>query len=564
MQHSDMLSLMETLCIQVNSPHSLAVHLCLKYDPSALKQLTTDPASYCDSPRCPQIRRSTDVFELDYFLYSYVKKHQGLATGIDLKSEAIRSWYESELQCARTNRRLSEVYSAQGSLPIWLIRVISRAQAKIQNVLGSSPRFDEVTHNCRWGVGATATTKRGTATDRKMTERLSCTRDALPYASLVLSQDAVWTEALMGFRPDGPCSPLQLRDSVVAGNIFETVPKDAFKDRSIAKEPSLNGFLQQGVGRFIRSRLLEKAGINLDDQTINQGYAQVAYMDGLATLDLSSASDTVSRALVALLLPRSWLLYLDSLRSPLTKIEGKWVHLSKFSSMGNAFTFELESLVFWSIVDSVVDVFRGCPEEVPRRRTVSVYGDDIIVNACYAQNVIDALNFFGFSVNRSKSYVEGYFYESCGKHYSFGAEITPCYQKEEISSEESIVRAYNRLHRNRFLHRLPRLRWQLLKLLWNAYPSDNRPRIPMGYEADVGFLTEHTEFKWHQDGYTHCKVLKTEHVVYLPGIPLALYAYKLRRPYTVSPHPRGWDDIAKTVMSRSLVRAKIWLSACRV
>jgi hypothetical protein len=562
-QHDVMLGLMETLCTGVDSPFSLAVHLCLKYDRGALKQLQVDPASYCEDSRFTFISRSISRFKSDYFLYSYVKKYQKLHTGIDLKEVAVAAWFSSEVQCSVSNRRLSDVYSDQGSLPIDFIRLISRAQKKILNVIGSSPRFDEVTHGCRWGVGATASHRRGTAFDQKMTERLSCTRDALPYASLVLSHDLAWTEALIGFRPDGPCTPLVLRDSVVLGNTYETVPKDAFTDRSIGKEPSLNGFLQQGVGRFFRQRLLYKAGINLDDQTINQGYAQRAYNDDLATLDLSSASDTICRALVALLLPPDWLLYLDSIRSPFTLIEGRWVFLSKFSSMGNAFTFELESMVFWAIIDSVVDEYRTECGSGVLSRVVSVYGDDIIVNACYAQQSIRALNFFGFSVNRSKSFVEGYFYESCGRHYCIGEDVTPCFQKEELSSEESIVRAYNRLYRNRFLLRLPRIRWQLLKLLWNAYPSDSRPLVPVGYEADVGFLTDRSKFAWNPNGFTWCLVLRTEHQIYLPGIPLALYAYKLRRPLTTSPHPRGWDDVAKTVMSRALVRTKIWLSACR-
>jgi hypothetical protein len=85
--------------------------------------------------------------------------------------------------------------------------------------------------------------------------------------------------------------------------------------------------------------------------------------------------------------------------------------------MGNGFTFELESLLFYSVVRTIV----------PRDRLsdCGVYGDDIIVPQEYAVEVIKALNFLGFRVNGSKSFLAGSFFESCGADFFEGQNVRP-------------------------------------------------------------------------------------------------------------------------------------------
>jgi hypothetical protein len=77
-----------------------------------------------------------------------------------------------------------------------------------------------------------------------------------------------------------------------AGSVMFTVPKTAEIDRVACKEPEINMFLQREVGSFIRRRLL-KVGVNLNDQTVNQRLARDALHEGLATIDLSAASDSI-------------------------------------------------------------------------------------------------------------------------------------------------------------------------------------------------------------------------------------------------------------------------------
>lgn len=98
---------------------------------------------------------------------------------------------------------------------------------------------------------------------------------------------------------------------------------------------------------------------------------------------------------------------------------GKWVELQKWSSMGNGYTFELETLLFYAL----------CVQFVPHSRLgdVTVFGDDIIVPQEYAPAVIDALTYLGFEVNTKKSHLAGGFFESCGEHYFFGSNVKPFY-----------------------------------------------------------------------------------------------------------------------------------------
>jgi hypothetical protein len=204
----------------------------------------------------------------------------------------------------------------------------------------------------------------------------------------------------------------------------------------ISAGPAGNAYLQQGVGRFLR-RQLKRFGIDLDDQSNNQRGAETALLNGWATLDLSAASDTLSYALIDLLLPVEWKILLDDLRSHYAiTLSGESVKLNKFSAMGNAFTFELETLIFWALSRAIV----GSNE------ALLVYGDDIIVPSKFYHEVVALLEYCGFSINLEKSYsAPSKFYESCGKHFYWGCDVTPVYQKSDLKSLLQVTRFHNRL-----------------------------------------------------------------------------------------------------------------------
>jgi len=225
---------------------------------------------------------------------------------------------------------------------------------------------------------------------------------------------------------------------IVPGNVLFTVPKKTDIDRVACKEPDLNMFIQKGIGSYFR-KSLRRIGINLNDQSINRSLARVGSITGeLATLDLSSASDSVSESLVALLLPEIWFTLLDAVRCQVTIIDGEEHRNHMFSSMGNGFTFELESLLFYTLARATA-FFTGT------RGRISVYGDDIICPTDMSSSLIWVLQYFGFSINPEKSFVEGPFRESCGGHYHNGLDITPFYIRKPIQTMEDLIDVANKL-----------------------------------------------------------------------------------------------------------------------
>jgi len=179
---------------------------------------------------------------------------------------------------------------------------------------------------------------------------------------------------------------------------------------------------------------LRAAGLDVETlPNTHKFLAQMASITGaLATIDWSSASDSVSYELVRWLLPHDWFWALDICRSPNIQVLGEWTKAEIFSSMGNAGTFPLETLVFWAYAHAVIltedtDSYTMFPEPNQlERRDVSVFGDDCIVPSEYAQVYMTVLEGVGFSVNSEKSYWgTERFRESCGGDYLMGYPTRP-------------------------------------------------------------------------------------------------------------------------------------------
>lgn len=521
-QASDcMIAVVQSICEAVNSPRSLAAWLCLKYDHKAYLDL-----------EAVNMHRSSGVVLLDYLVSEALRKYKGLQTGIDTQAVAIDGWKAAECRCLETNRTIKEKW-LRGEISSRAQELLFKAQRKIATILGPLNE-SKVLDMCVWGPGATFDVSRRDATPAKKSSiKITCTGAALPYIRRVLEADPHWFGAIAGVVPEGPYRvlPSEVFD-VVPGNRLITVPKSAKTDRVIAIEPTGNSFLQQGVRRFLRTRLA-RFGIKLDDQTINQQLARFANEYELSTLDLSAASDTISRELVASLLPIDWFLFLDALRSPQTKMPGdggEFVYLHKFASMGNAFCFELETLLFYALS-------WACQSDEDQL-LVFVYGDDIIVPRVSYDEVCSILHEVGFLVNPSKSYKEGPFFESCGKHYHDGNDITPFYQKETLSSPSELVRAFNRIVRfeRRTATSFPSQR----RRIWKMYPFRIYPRVPFGYEGDDGFLVppEKLPQDAHGDFITTVLVPKSQ---FREEPDAGALAYKLRCPQYLNGHPRGWS-----------------------
>jgi len=385
----------------LSSPRSLTVAILIRYeDWDQLTSLSVDPSHYNDASSYYRAACAS----------GFLKKYEGFDLPIDKKALTIEKWWDAEKQCYRSNERLSPfLYGSHDPEDDAIWTFIQNVKNKVRSIIGSRP---PLSIRGRFGPGATMSdsSRRVTILD-KMSSVPTLTAQAQNYSSL-------WEETYWG-------RLMTLRDeplSFVPGNGFFCVPKDSRIMRPCAKEPSLNSFLQLGVGRVLRDLLKRRANIDLTDgQTTHRQVACSASISGeFATIDLSSASDTVCRNLVKLLLPTQWFDLLDNIRSPKTRVEGKWVNLEKFSSMGNGFTFELETLIFYAISSTVA-----------KSDDVLVYGDDIITPSTTCKDVLSALKYFGFTPNIKKTFITGVFRESCGGDFFNGVEVRPYFLKEE-------------------------------------------------------------------------------------------------------------------------------------
>lgn len=484
------------LCEEYNTTYALMASLLLRNsDRGFVEQLTMpQPCHYLHAYE----------FRKDYQIYNYLRKYVGLKSGVDTKQVALSKWHEAEELCAVTNSKLkSGVY-----LGYKTESAILRARLRIARVLGEFS-YDKVLMKCGMGPGATFDIRRRSRPGIKFSLPISVTGSARHLAKAWLEHDLHWFSSGTGVIPDGSYSVLNCNFTIVEGNKLTTVPKNSSTDRVICIEPTFNLFLQKGVGSYLRL-MLKKFGVDLDDQSRNQRLARLAYDLGLATIDLSSASDTISGELVKALLPLDWWLYLDMIRSRRTRSESEWIDNKKFSSMGNGFTFELESLIFWAL----------CPEGVTDH---AVYGDDIICNQSKADEYIEVLEQCGFVINKAKSFTSGPFFESCGKHYFRGSDVSPCFQKEVVITPAALVRAHNRLFKIHHLaysfvgsERTPEL--LAANVFFKAYGYERKPFVPHTAD-DRGFHTYRvSSFPYCPNRGYKCPVLK------VPKIKLRTYS----------------------------------------
>jgi hypothetical protein len=418
------------LCERADSPKSLGLWLRYRMAPSELATATIDPLAY-DHP---------GDFARDYACLAFLRKWRGLQTGTDLRAVALTSFSQAEKKCSETNAKLL-LSRVTGQLDQTGTVYLARMQEIIARVWGL-PTFEDLLGGSGWGPGSTASLRSGESErDQKMTEfPVSITRAAWPYFQAVIREDIAWLRALLRQDVWGPTTLLERCAAFREESRVLTVPKDAKTDRTIAAEPTGLIFLQKGIGRYLRNRL-KRFGVDLDDQRINQNLAASAYGEGLATLDLASASDTICKEVVRLLCPDHMWRLLNRLRCANYVLDGKVSSFSKFSSMGNGFTFELESLIFYAAARAVVE------DQAPDQVRFGVYGDDIVVPQKASAATVSLLEDLGFSVNSSKSFVDGPFFESCGKHYFQGIDVTPPYQKKTLDdSPIEYIRTANRLY----------------------------------------------------------------------------------------------------------------------
>ena len=301
---------------------------------------------------------------------------------------------------------------------------------EVANLLGDVPEFEGLSS---FSGGASTRHRRGKSQPQEKFDGYGdTTASNAPFARKSILASPAWS-CNSAVSTGGS---LELR--LVPGNVVFTVPKSNAIDRAAAKEPDLNMYVQKFYGDHIRNRL-RRFGIDLNDQGRNRDLARQGSITGdLATLDLSSASDSITRILMLEVLPPAWFDVLDRSRSRWTNVNGVYRQLHMFSTMGNGFTFELESLLFFAVTRVTLNMLNI-------QGTIGIYGDDIICPTSAAHEVVSNLEYIGFRTNIDKSFIEGRFRESCGGHYYKGRDVTPFYIRSPLNNIQRIIWLLNKI-----------------------------------------------------------------------------------------------------------------------
>lgn len=409
----------------LDTPKSLAAYILLNNgEYQQLIDLDLTPSDYL----------SIDLFHRDYLAVSYLSKNKFLQLGIDKKAKALLKFQKMENQCAETNRRLKKSHFNTSSD---FAAIAFAMQRKISSILGDF-HVEEFFSGTGWGPGVSTLIKgEDTSASNKFQFETGITCEL--YTLLQPSLMAAYPN---WFREEHICdSSIQIQE----GNTVTTVDKSAKIDRVIAIEPGLNLFFQKSLGSMIRNRL-RRIGVNLQDQSRNQMLAKEGSLYGdLATVDFSSASDSIAEQLVWEFLPERWFTVLDSCRSKrgIMQLDGKQSKFrwEKFSSMGNGFTFELESLIFYAAAWAVSQHLGLASDKI------SVYGDDVIIPVGAYPLFVEFSEYLGFTVNLEKSFSQGYFRESCGAHWFNGVDVKPIFFKEGLTDASSVYKLANSIRR---------------------------------------------------------------------------------------------------------------------
>lgn len=320
---------------------------------------------------------------------------------------AIDSFTRAEKLCRITNRRLDYYYLHRDRLDPDMQLWLSKMERAIHGLLAEFKGFQAILPSyLKLTSGATATLPRARALPPlKLKRVVDCSPKAVPYLTALQSH--------FGYRA------VRFRELCV--NRVEFVPKNFKTHRTIACEPTGNVPLQLAFDTYAKAQLKRKFKVDLSSQVLNQRYAKEGSIsNGLATIDLSMASDTLAYNTVAWLLPQDWFEYVEAIRSPMY-IEprtSQFRRYAKFSSMGNGTTFVLETLIFTAAVRAVGS------------KRYAVYGDDIVIESELYEPLVKLLAFLGFIVNNDKSFASGPFRESCGADFHNGEDITPFYLRE--------------------------------------------------------------------------------------------------------------------------------------
>lgn len=415
----------------------LALYSCINFD---LQQAGLRPWDV--PPEC-----SPRAFAAEQLAKSIVKKFvdDDPATAAVREAMAVQKFLDANSCC-----RQYDFAASTRDAPSWVEMCINGAREEISRLLWdnsqmSAVRWRDIYRRGYFGPGSSQAAEAEDTFSKLTSPRLS------------VKSESLYQQWLMDTEFD-PLGKVELLRRFCGGSVkvsdavnISTVLKNREIDRTIGTETSITGFYQLGLGGVFTDLLKRRWDIDLSKQQfINRHLAREGSATGLlATIDLSSASDTISLDLCRNILPREVFDILLRLRAEYAILPDSFgrecVRLSMVSSMGNGFTFPLQTIIFGSVIRSAYRLCGITPRGASANRpNWGVNGDDLICRSEAYNLVVDVLTRFGFVVNRAKSFNDGYFRESCGGDFFKGHYVRGVYI-QTMTTPQDVVSAINRL-----------------------------------------------------------------------------------------------------------------------
>ena len=435
--------------------------------------------------------------------------------------------------------------------------------------------FDPLANRPKHGRGAVADAQLGRSFKYEFPNWPARLESVFPISIFGFANEGMWADAVA----NGDFLP---GTDEVPSKLF-TVPKDMRGPRLIAAEPTANQYCQQSILSFLVRGVhtgILRSVINFADQGPSRSMAlSASARNDFSTIDLSSASDRVSCWLVERAFRRnlSLLTALAATRtsSVLFPDGNKWL-LRKFTTMGAATTFPIQSIIYAMVIHGVEAWLEGCRSyaEVKRHLTTRmsafrVFGDDLIVPSDSTELVIRVLTYLGFRINQTKTFTDGKFRESCGMDAWDGVDVTPCYvldlfDQARPSSLASVIESSNNLHLGGW--------WKTASKLTSTVPQKLLREVPVvaigsgcpGRESFSGPDLSALKSRWNQGLQRmeyRIKDVCTSPVRVSPGGNASLLQYFLEAPdpETTVMWSSGYDERPRLmVRSRWVVPADLF------
>jgi hypothetical protein len=364
----------------------------------------------------PSEQRGMDIanFKATYQIASLLKRYRfqkDLFSDDELREKAIADFHATQTRLAGID--LSSVSTTTN-------RILDHAAGYIAKILGL---YDDATHRslCRFGRRASVGIPARLANEAARWELpISGSLEQIIWFDEEMSQiECVQDYWAAQKSRDSYESTYQVTNSLT----LTLVPKTYKALRSIMPNTTIGSYMSFGLGEMIRKALKRRG---YDIRTLQERHRYLARCGSksgdLVTADLSSASDSISVALVHRLFPFDWLNILDQSRIGYVMLpDNTRVQSLTYCTMGIGYTFPLQTLVFLALLKAIEHAHyhrRG-------KRTISVYGDDMIYPSAMHGDVVRVFGEIGFVINLDKTFHEGDFRESCGGDYYRGVDVRP-------------------------------------------------------------------------------------------------------------------------------------------